>query len=326
MLKRSMFAAAAMFAVLLAPCVSLVAQEATAVKLPADSKLVVKMDMEAMQKSGFGKKLIELVMDRVMEEVADQFGIGVPDMDDVAGFIGFNPLNEARSMVLSASDFANPQDGLLAIISMKKTVGSIEAMLPSVPGYAVKTVGDHKIHSAKPQGDVQVHLAIHTCSEGNKTVVVATKEDLVSQQLARMEGKADSGLASFEYTACPGAMIDLHVLEIPADQLGDSPVTLIATMVHQIAFHLIDDSQKLKISFDLIAQDDGNAEQLDQMLQGLVPRVEGQISGFVDGLNVKRDGKTVSLNAGMDSKNAAQLLSDQFDGAVNTIQGMLGNR
>ena len=326
MLKRSVIGVATMFVVMVAFCLSVTAQEASSIRLPAESKLVVKMDMEAMQKSGFGKKLIELVMDRVMEEVADQFGIAVPDIDDVAGFIGFNPLDETRSMVLSASNFAKPQDGLLAVIAMKKTVGSMEAMLTSVPGYAVKTVGDYKIHSATPQGDVQVHLAIHTCSEGNKTMVVATKEELVTQQLARMDGKGDSSLPSFDYQPCPGAMIDLHVLEIPADQLGDSPVTLIATMVQQISFHLIDDSQKLKISFDLIAQDDENAEQLDQMLQGLAPMLEGQVSGFVDGLKVNREGKTVSLSAGMDSKEVVHLLSDQFDGAVNTIQGMLGNR
>lgn len=312
--------------VALAPCLSVNAQDAPAVKLPAETKLVAKLDMEAMQKSGFGNKLIELVMDRLMEEIADRAGIDVPDIDQVEGFIGFNPLEETRSIVIAASDFTYPQEGILAVVSMKKNIGSIEAMLPSVPGYNVKTVGDYKIHSATPQGDMQVHLAIHTCAQGNKTLVVGSKEEIVTKQLDRMEGKGDSSQAVYEFKACPGAMVDVHVLEIPADRLGDGPQTIIASMVEQIAFHLIDDSEKLNISLNLTAKDDENAEQLDQMVQGIVPMLEGQVSGFVEGLQVKREGKSVGLSAAMDSKEVVHLLSDQFDGAVNQIQGMLGNQ
>lgn len=312
--------------VALLPSIAVNAQDATTVKLPAETKLVAKLDMEAMQKSGFGNKLIELVMDRLMEEIADRAAIDVPDIDQVEGFIGFNPIEETRSIVISASDFTNPQDGILAVVSMKKNIGTIEAMLPSVPGYSVKTVGDHKIHSATPQGDMQVHLAIHTCAEGNKTLVVGSTEELVTKQLDRIDGKSDSSEAAYEYKSCPGAMIDVHVLEIPADRLGDGPQTIIATMVQEIAFHLIDDAEKLNISLNLTAKDDENAEQLDQMVQGIVPMLEGQVSGFVEGLQVKREGKSVSVSAAMDSKEVVHLLSDQFDGAVDQLQGMLGNQ
>jgi len=302
------------------------AQEAPVVKLPAESKLVAKLDMEAMQKSGFGRKLIELVTDRVMEEIADRMGIAVPDSDDVQGFLGFNPTAETRSIIISASDFEKPENGILAVVAMRKSIGNVEAMLPSVPGYSVKEVGEHKIHSATPQDNMQVHLAIHTCAEGNKTMVVGSTEELVTKQLARMEGKTASDAADYEYTACPGAMIDLHVLEIPADRLGEGPQTVIASMVDTIAFHLIDDSKTLNLSLDLTAVDDRNAEDLDGMLQGVVPMLESEVSGFVEGMKVVRDGKKVSLSASMDSEEVVHLLGDQFDKAVGAVQEMLGNR
>ncbi len=326
MLKKSMILSAAVAAALVTPFGIALAQDASSINLPVDTKLVVKMDVEAMQESGFGKRLIELVMDRVMEEIADRAGIAVPDISDVEGFIGFNPLKETRSLLITATDFEKPEEGLLAVIAMKKTVGSVEAMLPSIPGYSVKTVGEYKIHSGSPDGNMKINLAIHTDADGSKTLVVSSNEDAVSTQLARMDGKAPADEKTFQYTPCAGAMVDLHVLEIPADRLGEGPQTIIAAMVKEIGFHLIDDSKKLNVSFDLKAVDDENAEQLDQMLQGIVPMLEGQVSGFVDGLQVKREGMTITLAASMGSEEAVHLLSSQFDTAIGMVEGLLGNR
>lgn len=326
MLMKSVVFCAALLAVPMFHSVTAVAVEPSSVKLPAESKLVVKLDMEAMQKSGFGKKLTELVMERLLEEIADRAGISVPGNEEVQGFLGFNPIEETRSIIISASDFQNPENGILAIIAMKKSIGNVEAMLPSVPGYAVKKVGDHTIHSASPQEKMQIHLAIHTCAEGNKTLVAGSTEEIVTQHLARMEGKSSSDEATYDYTPCAGAMIDLHVKEIPADRLGEGPQTVIATMVDSIAFHLIDDSKALNLSLDLTAVDDQGAQDLDGMLQSVVPMLESEVSGFVEGLKVNRDGKKVSLAASMDSEQVVTLLSEQFDRAVGTVQEMLNNK
>lgn len=324
MLRTLMFRSVAVLLAVGLQAAHAIAQDSPVVKLPSESKLVVKLDMEAMQKSGFGKKLIELVGERLMEEIGKRAGIDVPDTEDATGFLGFNPLEETRSIVIAVSDFEKPENGLLAVIAMKKSIGNIETLLPSVPGYAVKTVGEYTIHSGTPHENAQVHLVIHTCSEGNKTLVAGSTEELVTGQLARMDGKTASDAKAFEYKPCSGAMIDLHVMEIPVDRLGEGPQTVIATMVDKIAFHLIDDSEKLNISLDLTAVDEENAEQLDQMVQGIVPMLEGQVAGFTEGLQVKRDGTAVSVKAAMDSKEVVHLLSDQFDGAVGALEGMLG--
>ena len=170
------------------------AQDIQSVDLPAEAKMIAQVDLQAMQASGFGKRLIEMMLDRVMEEVADRAGIGVPDINDVAGFLGFNPLEETRSITIAATDLENPESGVVGIIAMKKNIGSLEAMLPSVPGHSVKKSGGYDIHSLSPDGNTTVNLAIHTCGEGMKTLVVSASQDALTKQLARLEGKGEQCL------------------------------------------------------------------------------------------------------------------------------------
>lgn len=323
---RSLVITTAAVVAAFAPAAMLSGQDTSVVHLPADSKMVAQMDLQAMRSSGFGKKLIEMILDRVMEEIADRAGIAVPDIDDVAGFIGFNPMEEIRTITIAATDFDKPENGVVGIVAMKKTVGSIEAMLPGLPNYSLKTIGDQKVHTVSPDGSMKIHLAILSDADGNKTVVVSASEEVLKGQLERMAAPASAAQNSFAFKPGAGNLVDLHVLEIPAERLGDGPQTIIASMVKEISVQLSEKEDLLNMSLGLKAVDGDNAEQLGQMLQGVIPMVEGAISEFAKDLKVRQDGDTVTLAMAMESKKVINLLGDQFDTAVGMIEGVLGNR
>jgi hypothetical protein len=323
MIKKFVLTAAALMLALAPMAAS--AQEAV-IHLPADSKMVAQMDLQAMRSSGFGKRLISMILDRVMEEIADRAGIAVPDIDDVAGFIGFNPMEEIKTITIAATDFEKAENGVLGIIAMKKTIGSAEAMLPSLPNYSSKMIGDFKVHTVSPDGSMKVHLVIHNDAEGNKTLVVSASEDILKGQLERMADSASAAQNSFAFKPGAGTLVDMHVLEIPADRLGDGPQTIIASMVKQISVKLSEKNDLLDMALGLKAVDGDNADQLGQMLQGIIPMVEGAISEFAKDLKVSQVGDTVTLAMAMESNKVINLLDDQFDTAVGMIEGMLGNR
>ncbi len=325
MLKTTMTWCATGLVALGCICQTATAQEAKALSLAEDTKLIAQIDVQAMQESGFGKQLIEMITDRVMEQIADRAGIDVPTPEDVEGFIGIDLMEETQSITIAASDFESPENGLLGIVSLKKNLGSLEAMLPSIPGYSSKTVGKHKIHSASPDGNMSIHLAVHTCGEGNKSLVVSGKEELVSQQLERMDSKIASDKKCIEFRPAPGVMLNVKVLEIPVDKLGDGPQTIIATMVKQLGVKLSEKDNMLNLALDLNAVDADNAEQLEQMIQGIVPMVEGQLGDTAPEIQVSREGTAVSLSAKIEAKAIAGLLEEQMDGAIGQIEGLLGN-
>ncbi len=323
MLKNTMAWMAAGLVALTASSLPARAQSVDTLSLPENTKLIVQVDVEAMKASGFGKRLIELISARVMEQVADQAGIGVPTEDDVVGFIGFNPIDETRAVTIAVTDFETPAESVLGIVSMKKTTGSLESMLPSVPGYSVKTVGKHEIHSGSPDGNMQICVALHTCGEGMKTMIVCGKEDTISQQLARMDSKSTDGQKCIEFKSATGVMLNVNLVEFPAQLLDEGQRELIGAMVKQLTVQLSETDGKLNLVINVTTPGDENAEQLDQMLQGLVPMVEGQLGGTALELNVSREGKVVTLSAKMDAKEAENLLEDQFDSAVGMIEGLL---
>ncbi|MBX3420744.1 MAG: hypothetical protein KF752_04225 [Pirellulaceae bacterium] len=327
MFKRAWALSATMTAVVVISGAAALAQQAGALSLPADTKTVVQVDVQAMQNSGFGKRLIEMIVDRAMEQVADRFGIDVPSAEDAVGFIGFDPLEEARTITLAVNSFDQPEQGLVAIIEMKKNIGSLEALLPSIPGYSVKSVGSHRIHSASPDGNTSIHLAIHTCGEGNKTLVAGANQDAVKGQLERMDSKEAADQKCLSFQPVGGAMLNVQVLELPpADKLGDGPQAILVTMVKQLAVQLSEKDGKLNLAVNLTGVSDETAEQLDQMLQGVVPMVQDQIGGFAQDLKVTRTGAVVTLAAQMEPKEVANMLEDQFDSVVGMVEGALGNR
>lgn len=325
-MMKSVLISAAMLMVLWMPAGRAAAQDVAVVTLPEESKMVAQMDLQAMRSSGFGKKMIEMILDRVMEEIADRAGIAVPDIDDVTGIIGFNPMEEIRTITIAATDFDKPEDGVLGIVAMKKTVGSIEAMLPGLPNYSMKMIGEQKVHAISPDGNMKVHLVVHTDSESNKTLVVSSSEDLLTGQLERMTGSETGVQKSFSFTPGAGNLVDMHVLEIPAERLGDGPQTIIASMVKEITLQLSEKDDLLNMSLGLKAVDGDNAEQLGQMLQGVIPMLEGAISEFAQEIKVSHEGENVTLGMTMESDKVINLLSDQFDTAVGMIEGVLGNR
>jgi hypothetical protein len=324
-MKRVLWSAAAILALCI-PSSNIIAQEAKTIELPAETKMVAHLDLEAMKNSAFGKKFIDLVLERIIDEIGDRAGVDIPEMDEVVNLIGFNPLEEIQTITISATDFEKPETGVLGVVAMKKTVGKMEELLPGLPNYELKTIGEQKVHSISPDGNIRVLLAVPTDSDGNRTLIASANEELLTGQLQRFGNSSSAGAENFSYTPTPGNLLDVRVSEIPTEGLGEGPQTIIAAMLEEVQLQLTEDSDVLKVVVDLKANSQENADQLNQMLQGLVPMLQDAISEFSQDLNVKREGELVTMSISMNSEKVVELIDQQFDAAVGMVEGALGNR
>lgn len=323
MLKKTVLCSVALATALVVPSLVGRAQGVSTAQLPADAKVISRIDVEALQKSEFGKRLIELTLDRALETLADQIGIPVPDVEDVQNFLGFDAIAETKNITIVATDFETPESGLLVVAELKKTTGNLEGILSAhVPGYSVKKVGDYDVHTGSPDGNKQIHLAIRTGADGAKTLVVGGSEELLTKHLERLDGKGTSGYA---YTPVAGALLEVLAQDIPAEKLGDGPQTFIFSMANKVSVDLKEIDNALKLAIGFTASNDENAEQLDQIFQGFVPMIEGAAPDF-SGIEVKREGAKVILLASIASDRATELLGEQFDSVLGTVQGMVGGR
>ncbi len=326
MLKNVLMCNLALSVALIVPSHVVRAQDTKGTSLPVDTKVVSHIDVQSLQKSPFGKRLTDLIMERVLEAIAEEQGIAEPSVDDATNFLGFNPIEDTTAITLVASDLEQPEKGLLTIVDLKKTTGNLESVLSAhVPGYSLKKVGKYDVHTGSPDGQAMVHLVIRTGPDGAKSLVISPNEELLTKQLDRLDTKTSGGDESLVFAPTPGNLVEVRAQDIPIEKLGEGPQTIIFSMVQKISLALKEIDGKLNLVLGFEANSDENAEQLDQILQGFVPMIESAIPDFT-GVEVTRDGGKITLLASIGSERAGELLDEQFDGIVDQVEGMIGSR
>ncbi len=306
---------------------NVMADDTVSLSLPSDTKFVLQLDLEAFRSSAFGSKIFSMVKEKAMEEIGKSSSGGDgPDMSKIIDMLGFDPFTEIQSVTLAASEFENPEKSLVAIVSMRKTTGNLEGLLLSLPGYSAKDHRGYQIHSASPDDDMHVYGATHTSKSGMKCLLLSPKEDVVTSLLDQMDGESTStdrkGIA---FSSSPGTMLSLHLSDIPSDHIDKGPQANIAKLLENLNFKVSEAAGKIDVALAMTANNDKQAEQLQQMLQGLIAMIgfaqsadpENEelkmFSRFAQDLRANRDGATVNVGASFESEEVVKLIEKEID-------------
>src|SRR5689334_10483394 len=126
-------------------CLPGAASRAEDISVPADTKFLIRLDFQALEKTAIGGKLLEIVKKQIGHESGGDDK--VPSLASIKEMLGFDPFQEIRTVTVSASDYAHPEKSLMASIKMGKTTGNIEGLVLGVPGYQTEDYGKHLIYS-----------------------------------------------------------------------------------------------------------------------------------------------------------------------------------
>lgn len=281
---------------------------------PSGAKFIVQLDLDAFRASRVGSQLFEAATQAAMNELGDD----EEKLDQVREALGFDPLTEIHGFTLFGSDFDSPEDDLQVVIRMGKTTGNLEGMVLALPEYESSDYGDHVIHSAQPDDDMQVFAVIYEDNDGNHSVVAATRRAAVEKMLDTMSEEI-----SVAPQLAPGAFLSVNILELPMDQIGDGPQENIAKLLRQISLTVSEADENFAIHLSLSTEDEQKAEQLRQMAQGVVAMIgfvqdEGDddlkmVQELLRGLTVQRDEATITLDLEIPTEKVIEFLREEAD-------------
>ena len=298
---------------------------AETVRVPQDTKYVVRLDLQAFQSTALGKQLFEAAKAKALEEISDGDG-GQPKFQKLIEALGFDPFQEIRGVLIFSSNYEQPEEALVLRVNLGKTTGNLEGVVLGVPGYASTEHGDYVIHTASIDHGRQAFGAIHTGADGNKTVLLSARRDALIGWLDQLDGQSpsDVGQREVDLGLDSKAIATVKILELPKLELEGPPAN-IAKILTGLDFNLRDDGRDLQAVLSLSADNEQHAEQLRQMAQGLAAMAEfaqsvdpdneelKAIQAAVRGVKADRDNLTVKIQVNVASDVIAKHLEEMIN-------------
>lgn len=293
------------------------AQQAPSAEIEDSAKFVVQVNMDAVRKSELGSRLLSMARDAAAQEISSETG-SKEGLDKITEALGFDPLQEIRSLTIVGDDFEEPRPQL--ILSLGKSTGNLEGMALGLPEYEASEYGDHTIHTANP-GDERAFAAIHTDDEGMKKIVAATTISEVKTILDQLDHSKQHQLF---HVADSNAFIHMRLLEIPTAELGDGPQQTIAKLLKDLVITIADDDGNFELNVQLTTETKKQAQQIQQMAQGLIAMVSfvqmdehdeemQKLQQILQGLKSKRNDTHVHLSVQVPTDDVIQFLREEAD-------------
>ena len=322
---RTLLAAALLVGSGFVPSIVL-AEEAT-YRLPSETAFILNLNLQAVRDSEVGNRLLNLVVDKAIEKIAEK---GNTDRDaaikQVEEIIGFNPLEEVKSITVSAVDYEEPENSLVAVVQLGKTTGNLEGLLLGLPEYAVADYEDRQIHSAAPEDGQTLYVAFVTDEQGNRRILFSSQRDAVTNLLDQTAGKSLAGDASTDFTVDQSAsrLITLKVNKLPADAVEEGPPANIAKILKDAAVSIDEADGKVGVNVALAAATEEQAEQLRQMAQGSIAMIQfaqsanpededlKKIAGMVKGATASREGTNVEVGLQLPAADVAAIIDEKL--------------
>lgn len=302
--------------------------------LPAETKFLVRLSLNALQKSEFGAKLMAMAKEELFEQIKESAGENA-DADALMDVLGFDPFKELQTITISASEFENPEESMIAVLQMQKTTGNLEGLLLGLPGYSESNYKSHKIYSAKPDENVTVHGTIQTGSDGNKRLVISSSRNTLESFL---DDAADLGSSSGSRSPSDSAktpkvvldaasIISVRVLDLPEellDMMDGGPQAAITKMLQSLALDLYGEKDILRAELSMETEKEEQAEQVRQMVQGLLALVQfaqsadsdnedfEQFKKYAKELKADRNGNSVKIQAKVPTDGLMEMLQEQL--------------
>lgn len=298
------------------------------IAVPSDAQFVLQLDLQAIQQTELGKRLIAAGKEAALKELAKE-GIGQGDgdpMQQVRDVLGFDPLEEVERVVVTASDFEHPEKSMTLWLHLGKTTGNLEGLLLGLPGYEVESYGSHEIHSAKPD-DTRIYGAVHRDKKKDHVVIVSPSRDTLEHQLDLLDKKASDreGFQWIDIDSDRKTLLSVQVLKFPLEEMGEGPHTNVAKRLKSMSLAIEEEDNDLDLRLNLQTETDKQAEQIRQMVQGLIAMVEfaqsmeqedeelKQVVEYFKGARSSVDGSTVKLRLRLPSEAIEKAIRDELD-------------
>lgn len=302
------------------------ADDTTEIQVPADSKFVLQLDLQSIRKSKIGGVLFEAAQKAALEEMGKNESTDGLSLEKINAVLGFDPFEEIRGVVIAASDYESPEESLVGMVRLKKTTGNIEGLLLGIPGYEKSKHGKYEIHSATPDENKRVFGVIHEDKSGNKTLIVGAKKDSVTQLLANLDGEATNGkeFKSVTVDNAPKTLLNIQVLDLPTNKLGDGPQSKIASLVTSVSFSISESDDDFDVNANLKTSTPKQADQIRQSIQGLYAMMElarsmetededlQQFVGLLQGIKVTTNDDTVKVRVRLPSQTIVKMLNEEL--------------
>jgi hypothetical protein len=289
----------------------LVNAEEAAYRLPSDTAFILNIDLQAVQGSDVGSRLLDTAINKAAEKIAEKGNVDrEAALKQVQDILGFDPLKEVKSITVSAADYENPENSLIAVIQLGKTTGNLEGLLLGLPEYQVADYEGQQLHSAAPDEGQTLYVAFVTDKSGDRRILFSAQKEAVTNLIDQSAGKSLSGDAAADFTVEQAAdrMLSLKVIKLPEEAMEEGPPANIAKLLKDASLHIDEADGKLGINVSLTAADEKQAEQLRQMAQGGVAMLQfaksanpedeklQKLSSMVEDAVTSREGATVTVS------------------------------
>jgi hypothetical protein len=297
------------------------------ISVPEDSQFVLQIDLQAIQRTELGKRLIEAGKEAALKELSKHGEKQEENpLEKVTEVLGFDPFQEVKRLVITASDFEHPEKSMTLWLHMGKTTGNLEGLLLGLPNYELESHGTHEIHSAKPD-DVRVFGAVHQDQSNNHVVIISPNRDTLEQQLDVLDKKAGmrDGFRTIQFDDESTTLISAQVLKLPLEEMGEGPHTNVAKRLKSLSFAINELDEDLDFRLNLQTETEKQAEQIRQMVQGLFAMVEfaqsmeaddedlQQVAKFLKDAKSSVDGNTVKLRLRLPIEIIEKAIRDEMD-------------
>ena len=299
----------------------------TTYRLPSDSAFLLELNLQAVRDSQVGGKILDIAMEKAIEKLARKGNTSREEaLAQVEQIIGFNPLEEVKTLAVSAADYEKPETSLIAIVQLGKTTGNLEGLLLGLPDYQVTEYEGQQIHSAAPEAGQTLYVAFVADEAGNRRIVLSPKREAVTALLDQAAGKAASSENSRDFTIeqSDDRLLSLKTVKLPEDFKEEGPPANIAKILKDATMNIDEADGRMAIEFALVAGNEQQAEQLRQMAQGFVAMIEfaktanpdddklQKISGLVNDAVTSRDGATVKVGLQIPAAEVTALLEEKL--------------
>jgi len=242
----------------------------TTISIPEDAKFEVRVNLDALRETELGKQF----MAAVQELAAKEIGSKASNSDKLANIqkmLGFDPFEDPQSITFFGTNSVNPQEEFGLVLKLKRTTGNLEGLVLALPNYQSSKHGNYTIHSAA-ENKKRAYGAIHNGS----TVVVARKLDALKAMLDRLNkrGSEVSPPDRETFAGANDALVNVLVRDLPQMDLGKGPYVNTIKLVKEVSVTIQDDRGDFVIDVKLTTNDDKPAEQIQQLIQGLVAMID----------------------------------------------------
>ena len=298
------------------------------ISVPSDSKFVLQVDLQAIQSSKVGASLFKMAKKAAMDEIGKSMNSKEVSSEKVKEVLGMDPFDEIQGIVVSASDYENPEKSLLGMIRLKKNTGNIEGLLLGIPGYEKSEYRKYEIHSASPGENAKVFGAVHKDKAGDHTLIFSANKSSVTGMLDSLDAKSaePKSLKTVDLSSDRKVMAHMQILELPLGKLGKGPQANIAAMLSSLSVSLAEDGDELEVRAAMQTGSEKKADQIRQSVQGLAAMVElfasmddqdedvKNVLQFMKTVKVVQDGSSVSVKVRVPSAEVAAMIQKEMNG------------